>query len=66
MKFLRTVWAELIGLFVDDWAFALLTLLWVGLFATPLRALLGAWAGPAFFAGPAALILAFTVRRAGR
>lgn len=66
MNVLRTVFAELIGLFVDDWAFALSILLWVGVFASPLRAAFGAWAGPALFAGLAAVVLIFVLRRAKR
>ncbi len=64
MKALQTIWAELIGLFVDDWAFAGLALLWVGVFALPPARQLGAWAGPILFAGLAALALGFVVRAA--
>lgn len=66
MKVIQTIFAELIGLFVDDWAFALLILLWVGVFALPVRTAFGIWAGPALFAGLAALVLIFVVRRARR
>ncbi len=66
MKLIRTIFAELLGLFVDDWAFALLLLLWVGLFLMPLRRVLGMGAGPALFVGLAALTLAFVVRKARR
>lgn len=66
MNVLRTIFAELIGLFVDDWAFALFILLWVGFFASPLRTAFGAWAGPALFAGLAAVVLIFVLRRAKR
>ncbi len=66
MKVLRTILEELIGLFVDDWAFAGLTLLWVGLFALPFSRTLGVWAGPGLFAGLAALVLVFVVRKARR
>ncbi len=66
MTLIKTVFAELLGLFVDDWAFALLTLLWVGVFASARRAMFGVWAGPALFAGLAALALIFVVRRARR
>lgn len=64
MKLLRTLLAELVGLFVDDRAFALLVLLWIGLFTLPGRHNLGAWGGPALFAGPAVFVLAFVVRAA--
>ena len=64
MNSLRAIFAEMVGLFVDDWAFALSALLWVGVFASPLRLLLGVWAGPALFGGLAILALVFVVRRA--
>lgn len=64
MNVIRAIFAELIGLFVDDWAFALLILLWIGIFASPLRTVFGVWAGPALFAGLAAFVLIFVVRRA--
>jgi len=66
VKVIRTILEELVGLFVDDWAFALLVLLWVGLFALPLRGVLGVWAGPALFGGLAALALVFVVQKARR
>jgi hypothetical protein len=66
MKVLRTILEELVGLFVDDWAFAGLTLLWVGLFALPFSRMLGIWAGPGLFAGLAALALLFVARKARR
>lgn len=66
MKVIRTIFEELIGLFVDDWVFALLLLLWVGLFALPFRSVPGAWAGPGLFVGLAALALVFVVRQARR
>ncbi len=63
---LRTIARELLGLFVDDWAFALLLVAWVALFATLGRLLPGAWEGVLFFAGLAVLTLAFIVRAASR
>ncbi len=66
MKVIRTIINEMVGLFVDDWTFALLVLLWVGLFALPFRRLFGAGAGLALFGGLAALALVFVVRRARR
>ena len=62
MNILRTIVTEFIGLFVDDWAYAGLIVAWVVLFA---------FAGPnipaapyVFFAGFAALLLGFAVRKA--
>ena len=66
MKIIRTIFAELLGLFVDDWAFALLLLLWVGMFALPPRRVLGMGGGPALFGGLAVLTLAFVARKAQR
>ena len=66
MKVLRTILEEFVGLFVDDWAFAALILLWVGLFALILRPALGVWAGPALFAGLAGIVLGFVARKARR
>ena len=64
MTLLRNIFTEFIGLFVDDWAFALLVLLWVGVFALPgFRAALPL-TGPLFFLGLAALALAFVARKA--
>ncbi len=61
MNILRAIGTELLGLFVDDWAFALLVLAWIGLFR-----LLGPHrlSAPLLFAGLAALTLAFVVRKA--
>ena len=64
MTLLRTIASEFIGLFVDDWAFALLILAWVGLFAIPsVRAHLP-YSGPALFGGLAVLTLVFVARKA--
>ena len=64
MKVLRNILAELIGLLVDDWLFALLILLWVSVFALPgVRGGLPL-AGPLLFGGLAALTLIFVGRKA--
>ncbi len=63
---MKNILAELIGLFVDDWAFALLVLAWIGLFALPgVRAHLPL-AGLILFLGFAALTLVFVARKARR
>ena len=62
MKILRNILAELIGLLVDDWLFALLILLWVGAMALP-GVRQAALAGPLLFAGLAALTLIFVARK---
>ncbi len=66
MKVIRTIFEELIGLLVDDWAFAGLILVWVALFVLPIHQALGLWAGPALFAGLALLVLVFVARTARR
>lgn len=63
MKVLRGIFDEIIGLFVDDWAFALLLLAWVGVFYALARSGRPP-SGLIFFAGLAVLTLAFVVRRA--
>ncbi len=64
MTVLRTMSRELLGLFVDDWAFALLLVAWVTLFALLGQRLPAAWEGVLFFAGLAILTLVFAVRKA--
>lgn len=64
MTFLRSILREMLGLFVDDWAFALLLVGWVTLFAVLGHRLPPASEGIIFFAGLALLTLAFAVRKA--
>lgn len=64
MKFLRALGAELIGLFVDDWGFALGLLFWVGLCALPAARAHPRAAAPVLFLGLAALLLAFVAHAA--
>lgn len=64
MTLLRNIWTELIGLFVDDWAFALLALVWVGCFALPGVRAHVPLPGPLLFLGLAALTLVFVARKA--
>ncbi len=64
MAALRMAARELIGLFVDDWAFALLLVAWVALFALLGHRLPGAWEGALFFLGLAIATLVFAVRKA--
>ena len=64
MTWLRTVFVEIFGLFVDDGSFALLILAWVGLTAFLLPYL--GWASPlrglVLFAGLAAILLGSAIR----
>jgi len=64
MNILRAALAEIIGLFVDDWAFALALGVWVGLIALARHHLPPAAAAPLLFVGLAVLTLLFIVRRA--
>ena len=64
MTVLRNILAELVGLIVDDWLFALLVLLLVGLFAVPGVRQLVPLSGPLLFGGLAVLTLVFVARKA--
>lgn len=66
MTVLRNIVSELIGLFVDDWAFALLILVWVGLFALPAVRTHVPQTGLALFGGLAVITLVFVARKARR
>ena len=66
MNLLRSIVAEIVGLFVDDWAFAGLILAWVALFALPGVRAHAALAGPVLFLGLAVLTLVFVARKARR
>ena len=66
MNFLRSAVSEIVGLFVDDWAFALLLVAWVGLTAALAPHLPPPLTGPLLFCGLAALTLVFVVRQARR
>jgi hypothetical protein len=66
MKWLETVWEEIIGLFVDDLSFAVAIVVWLGaayvVFHTALVPEL--WRGPLLFAGLAIIFIENTLRRA--
>lgn len=64
MTILRNILAEIIGLLVDDWAFALLILVWVGLFALPGVRAHVPFTGPVLFLGLAVITLIFVARKA--
>lgn len=64
MNFLRSAVSEIIGLFVNNWVFALLLIVWIALFSVlrghlPIRA-----AAFVFFGGIALLTLTFIARKA--
>jgi hypothetical protein len=64
MSWLRTIWAEFIGLFVDDVSFAIAIAVWLAtaalLFQTSLVP--APWRGPLLFAGLAAIFVENTLR----
>lgn len=65
MKLLHTIGSELLGLFVDDWAFALLLIAWVVACALLVPRLHHPTAlAAAFFAGIALLTLVVVTRKA--
>jgi len=66
MRWLRTIWDELFGLFVDDVSFAVAIVIWLVaahiLFHMDLAP--AAWRGPVLFAGLALIFIESTLRRA--
>ncbi len=68
MRWIRTVCAELFGLFVDDGSFAVAILVWLLVVwqGVPRLGLPGVAGGPILFAGLVAILLESAVRRARR
>ena len=68
MSWLRTIFREIYGLFVDDAAFAVAIVIWVAVavFVFPLLGWLARGRGPALFAGLAAILAVSAVRYARR
>lgn len=68
MAWLRTIWAELIGLFVDDVGFAVAILVWLLVAAAglPRLGLGGAWPAILLALGLLAILAESAVRRARR
>lgn len=66
MSLLKSIFAEIIGLFVDDWGFALGLLAWVGVCALPSWRSNPELDAEELFLGLAVLTLAFVARRAVR
>jgi hypothetical protein len=66
MTWLKTVWAELVGLFVDDVGFAIGIVAWLAVvvFLNRLQIAPPAWRGALLFGGLAALFVESTLRRA--
>ncbi|MBW4039179.1 MAG: hypothetical protein HIU91_09945 [Acidobacteria bacterium] len=68
MTWLRTIFREIYGLFVDDGTFALLILLWlaISVFLIPYLGWIPRWRGPLLFAGLATILIASAIRYARR
>ena len=66
MSWLKTVWSEFVGLFVDDVGLALAVVAWLVAIALVVSADLApaAWRGPLLFLGLAAIFVENTLRRA--
>jgi hypothetical protein len=66
MSWLRTIWSELVGLFVDDLSFAIAIVVWLAAvwLAERMNVVPPAWRGPLLFAGLAAIFVENTLRRA--
>ena len=66
MKWLETIWEEIIGLFVDDISFAAAIVVWLA--ATYIVCRFGLapelWRGPLLFGGLAVILVENTLRRA--
>jgi hypothetical protein len=58
MNAIRSAWRELVGLFIEDWRFALAVAVWVlvGIFALP-HLLPAVWRGPVFFLGVVGILV---------
>lgn len=68
MRWLKTIVAELFGLFVDDIGFALAILIWLVIvrLGLPRLKLPAAWNGIILFAGLATILAASALREASR
>jgi hypothetical protein len=68
MRWLKTILAEIFGLFVDDLSYALAIIIWLGVIGLglPRLNLPAAWNGVILFAGLAAILAGSAVRRASR
>ena len=66
MNWMRTIFREVFGLFVDDGSFAVLILAWLGLtvFLLPHLEWVPRWRGFILFAGLAAILMASAIRYA--
>ncbi len=68
MSWLKTIFNEILGLFVDDGSFAIAILVWLGLFwwLLPKLSMTGPWPAVILFAGLLAILIESVLRRARR
>jgi hypothetical protein len=68
MKWLKTIFREILGLFVDDAAFAFAILFWLGLvkILIPHLGIPSRWTGAVLFTGLALILAGSTIRYARR
>lgn len=67
MRLLKTIVAEIWGLFVDDALFALAIVVWIAVAGVTVHTLpRSAWMAPAFFAGLVVILAAGAFRQARR
>jgi hypothetical protein len=68
LRSLKTILAEILGLFVDDISFALAIIIWLGIIQLGLLRLnlSAAWDGVILFAGLATILAESALRRASR
>jgi hypothetical protein len=67
LGWLNTVWAETVGLFVDDGSLALVGLVWLGICWLLTRvAALSHWLPTILFIGLALILVESAIRRAGK
>ena len=68
MRWLKTIFGELIGLFIEDGSFAVAIVVWLGLvwFVLPRVSLPPVLQGPVLFAGLLAILLESALRAARR
>jgi hypothetical protein len=68
MNWLKTIFREIFGLFVDDGSFAIAILFWLALvkFLTPHLGLYARWSGVILFLGLAAILVESAARFAKR
>jgi hypothetical protein len=66
MRWIKTIFRELLGLFVDDGSFAIAILVWLGLLwlLLPRLPVSGIWSAAILFAGLGLILIESVLRRA--